>query len=153
MSVVKNSNKDILDYFKKFKDNENYEEYFKKLDELSILRLKGELDLGVMKMPFIGPSDDLDNFPDQIKNWKQEDIFELKNVIKLFVSGEIESVEEAIILIEILKLEKDYPKILDKITEDINTQNLNNIEDYQELLKTDDIIYSSIWKYLISITC
>ena len=63
--------------------------------------------------------------------------------------------EEAIILIEIIKNRKyTYPKILDTITEDLKSNELKNIEFYDELIrlkesnKDDSIIYGSIWSYL-----
>ena len=152
------SNQEILDYFSKFSDRENYLIYYQNLDELSKIRVKGELEVGDLKMPYIGPSDDLSTFPETIKNWEKEDIFELKNVIKLYDSGEIESIEEAVILIEIMKRKNEYPKILDTILSDLKSGTLKNIESYSDVLMsknedTDSIIYGSIWKYLITLTC
>ena len=156
--VCEDSNNEILGYFSKFSGCDNYDEYYKSLDKLSKIRFKGHIEVGRFKMPNIGPSDDLVSFPGTIKNWKKEDIFEIKNVIKLYDSGEIESIEEAIILIEIAKRKENYPKILDTIISDLHSVSLNNIENYSEILNTgtydeNSLIYGSIWKYLITLSC
>lgn len=151
MSVLKDSNKDILQYFSKFKDNDNYEEHFKKLDQLSIFRLKGEIELGDIKMPYIGTSDDLSQFPEDLKNWEEKDVFEVKNIIKLHDCGEIENIEEAIIFIQILRSEDNHHPILDKIYGDLERQSLDNLDNYQELLEIDNIICSNLWKFLMTI--
>ena len=154
----KSSNKEILGYFSKFCKNKNYENHYKNLDLLSIYRIKEDIEVGNLKMPNIGPSNDLINFPDTLENWNDKEIFEIKNVIKLYDSGEIESLEEAIILIEIIKIKENYPKILDVIISDLKSGSLENIEKYSELLTFDNscedsIIYGNIWKYLLTLTC
>lgn len=156
MEVMEGANSDIINYFSKFHNNTNYDNYLSDLKELSAFRLRGEIPLGNLMIPDVGPSFDLISFPDRIKDWEEMDIFELKNIIKLYDSGEIESVEEAVLLMEILKRRSEnYPKILDKITEDFQKGKIENPENYNQLLEldngdSDSIIYGSLWKFLIS---
>lgn len=155
MDILDDSNEEILSYFSKFKDNENYPRHFITFGDLTRFRVKRMIELEDLMLPDIGPSDKLSEFPGELKNWPQRDIAEVKTIIKLYDSGEIESLEEAIILIEIIKNRKyTYPKILDTIIEDLKSNELKNIEFYDELIrlkesnKDDSIIYGSIWSYL-----
>lgn len=156
MEVMEGANSDIISYFSKFQNNSNYESYLTDLKELSAFRLRGQIPLGNLMVPDVGPSFDLISFPDRIKDWEEMDIFELKNIIKLYDSGEIETVEEAILLIEILKRStENYPKILDTITEEFQKGKIEKPENYNQLLELDNgncdsIIYGSLWKFLIS---
>ena len=83
---------------------------------------------------------------------------EVKNIIKLYDSGEVESLEEAILLLQILINKDDnYPKILDTIMKDFQTGELKNLCDYSELLElkrfdSDAIIYGGLWSFLVSLT-
>jgi hypothetical protein len=156
MEVMEGANSDIINYFSKFEKNVNYDKYLRDLTELSAFRLRGQIPLGNLMVPDVGPSLELISFPDKIRDWEEMDIFELKNIIKLYDSGEIESIEEAVLLIAILKRSSEnYPKILDVITEDIQRGKIEDPENYNQLLELDNgdcnsIIYGSLWKFLIS---
>jgi hypothetical protein len=155
MEVVEGANYEIVNYFGKFKNNKNYEVLLEKFKDLTRLRLKGTIDLNEYKIPDIGPSDDLSNFTDLLEDWHEQDIIEIKNIIKLYDTGQIESLEEAIILIHVLKRKsEDYPKILDVILSDLEKQEFKEIEKYDQLLSfqddtQDSIIYNGLWNYLI----
>ena len=157
MEVIPNSNSEIIHYFEKFKDNENYTLLLEKFDELTKLRVRGLIELKHHQIPEIGPSEELEDFPTLLSDWNKEDIMEVKNIIKLYDTGSIESLEEAIILIEILKRKSsDYPRILDKISRDFEKQDFSNIQDYDQLLNLlqnpqDAIIYSGLWNYLMTL--
>lgn len=157
MEILPGSNTEIIGYFEKFKDNKNYTELIKKFDDLTKIRLKGLIELQEYKIPNLGPSDELEIFPEMLKDWCQEDIMEVKNIIKLYDTGNIESLEEAIVLIEILKKNSDdYPKILDKICSDLATRNFDTIEEYDQLLQFSEdpqnsIIYNSLWNYFVTL--
>ena len=158
MEVVEGSNTDILNYFTKFEKNNNYEKYLDDLKRLSIFRLRGEISLGEYMIPDVGPSEEISTFPDKIEGWDERDIFELKNIIKLFDSGEIESLEEAVILIEILKRNEKSPPVLDNIFTDLQKGSFENSGNYDQLLsfdngESDSIIYGNLWKFLISMSC
>ena len=105
----------------------------------------------------MGPSEDLQQFPSLLKDWNDEDILEIKNVIKLYDAGEIESLEEAIILIHVLKNKSDeYPKILDVILEDLEKQKFSGIDTYNQLLELekipeDSIIYNALWNFFMTL--
>ena len=157
MEILPGSNSDIISYFEKFKNNENYNTLFERFDELTKIRMKGLIELNEHKIPNIGPSDELENFPEMLKDWRSEDIEEVKNIIKLYDTGNIESIEEAVILIEILKNNSDnYPDILDKISRDLQNQKFENIEEYDQLLNFsvdsgDSIIYNGLWNYFVTL--
>ena len=143
MEVVEGNNYDILNYLL---------ETFK---ELTKFRIKSMIELQEYSFPEVGPSDDLQKFPEMLKDWEDSEVMEVKNIIKLYDSGEIESVEEVIILIEILKRKSDnYPEILDIILNDFQKQEFKNLEHYCQLLdfsqdSQDAIIYNAIWNYLM----
>ena len=47
------------------------------------MRLKGTIRLNEHNIPDIGPSDDLPDFIDLLKDWREEDIMEIKNITNL----------------------------------------------------------------------
>lgn len=155
MEVVEGCNYEIVNYFTKFEGRKNYSFLLEKFKELTRMRLKGTIRLNEHNIPDIGPSDDLPDFIDLLKDWREEDIMEIKNIIKLYDTGQIESLEEAIILIHVLRRKSDnYPKILDVILDDLEKQEIKEIEKYNDLLSfqngiKDSIIYNGIWNYLI----
>lgn len=155
MEVLHGSNMEIVEYFSKFEGNNNYTSLSEKFKELTRMRVKGTIELNEHKIPDIGPSDELMSFPELLENWNERDILEVKNVIKLYDSGEIESLEEAIILIHVLKNKgTEYPKILDIILKDFETQEFKGINQYDQLLSLrenpqDSIIYNSLWNFLM----
>ena len=157
MEVVEGCNIEIVNYFSKFKHNNNYENLLEKFKELTRIRLRGTIDLQEYKLPELGPSEDLQQFPSLLKDWNDEDILEIKNVIKLYDAGEIESLEEAIILIHVLKNKSDkYPKILDVILEDLEKQQFSGIDTYNQLLELekipeDSIIYNALWNFFMTL--
>ena len=159
MEVVEGCNEEIVKYFGKFEGNKNYEFLMQKFKELTKLRLKGTIELNEHKIPDIGPSDELENFPDLLKEWHEQDVLEIKNIIKLYDTGEIESLEEAIILIHVLKRKsEDYPKVLDIILNDLENQEFKSIEKYDQLLEfgknqQDSIIYSGLWNFFMTLLC
>jgi len=157
MEALPNSNEEIVNYFEKFKDNKNYQNLLEKFKELTKIKVKGMIQLQEHNFPELGPSDELENFPDLLEDWDQTDVFEVKNIIKLYDTGCIESVEEAIILIEILKRKsKKYPAILDRILKDFQSQTFEDIGVYDQLLSLevnpqDSIIYNGIWNFLMTL--
>ena len=155
MDILDDSNVEIVNYFSKFKENKNYNKLLEEFDELTKFRLKRMIELEDLMLPDVGPSDDLNEFTSKLENWPEEDVKEVGIMIKLYDSGEIQSAEEAIILIEILKKEEEkYPEVLDVISEDLKSGHLKNTEKYDELIrlkesnKDHSIIYGSIWSYL-----
>ena len=157
MDFAEGSNTEIINYFSKFEGNHDYDKYLKELSDLSVFRLKGYIQLGDHKIPDVGPSEKITSFPDMIENWDEMEINEIRNIIKLYDAGEIESLEEAILLIEILKRSgKNPPPVLDRILTDMRSGNIINDSNYDELLDfeidgNDSIIYGNLWKFLISV--
>ena len=100
MDILDDSNEEILSYFSKFKDNENYPRHFITFGDLTRFRVKRMIELEDLMLPDIGPSDKLSEFPGELKNWPQRDIAEVKTIIKLYDSGEIEFYDELIRLKE-----------------------------------------------------
>ena len=157
MDFAEGSNTDIVNYFSKFEGNYDYDRYLRELKDLSIFRIRGYIELGDHKIPDVGPSEKITSFPDTIENWSQMEINEIRNIIKLFDAGEIESLEEAILLIEILKRNgKNPPPVLDRILSDMRTGKITGDDNYEELLnfesnENDSIIYGNLWKFLMTI--
>ena len=157
MEVVEGCNSEIVEYFSKFRGNKNYDVLLDKFRDLTRIRLKGTIELKDHKLPELGPSDDLEKFPSLLKDWHEQDVLEIKNIIKLYDTGEIESLEEAIILIHVLKRKsEDYPEILDKILEDLEKGEFKEIEKYNQLLEfqqnpQDSIIYNGLWNFFVTL--
>ena len=157
MEVVEGCNCEIVEYFSKFRGNKNYDVLLEKFTDLTRIRLKGTIELQDYKLPELGPSDELEKFPSLLKDWHEQDVLEIKNIIKLYDTGEIESLEEAIILKHVLKRKSDdYPKILDKILDDLEKGEVKQLEKYNELLdfqqnSQDSIIYNGLWNFFMTL--
>ena len=154
--LFKDRNLEILNLFSKFKGEKNYFILKDKLEELSKFRLREMITLGNIEIPDIGPDPEILNFYLELEDWKEENILEIKYAIKVYEGGSIESLEEAIVLIEILK--RQYPEkeeILSKIISDLQNEKFDNLMNYSDLLKIEKnhpnhIIFSSLFIYFAS---
>ena len=155
MEILNNNNAEVLSYFQKFWDKEDFETHYKKLDELSRFRLLNEIKLDKVVIPNIGPSEELGNFWRTLEGWEESEKNEVKKLTHLYMGDEIESPEEAVFLIGILKkIDKPNSETLEMIEKDLREGNLQNLEKYTELLKNftnTSQFFGTLIMYLCSI--
>ena len=152
-----NQNEPLIRFFENFKECKDYQKHIKKLTKLSEHRVRDVIKLGKFEIPDVGPDPKIDNFYKNLTEWNQKDILEIKFFIKIYNGGSVETLEEAILLIHILK--KNNPEkteVLDKILDDISKNNLENADRYVKLLDleiiTDDsIFFNSLFVYLVTL--
>jgi len=143
---------EVLNYFQKFKENDNFSSHYEKLEELSKFRIRENHSLGVFKIPDIGPSKEILKFHKKLKNWKEEEKEEIKFFLKLFEGSGIEKDEEALIIIEILiNSDKENLVILNNLKKCILNEDFSL--DSESLLKlldieeTHKIFYNSLFEF------
>jgi hypothetical protein len=130
-------NNQILNWFTKFENHENYDSLRDKLDEISKYRVRQILKLGQFEIPDIGPDPKILDFHKSIEGWDEASKQEVKHSIKIY-EGEIETLEEAIITLEILKRQhSEKRKTLETMVEDLKTQNFENMIKYIDILDID----------------
>lgn len=155
--VFEGRNSELLNLFSKFKDKENYNDFHQKLDVLSRFRLRDMIKLGNIEIPDIGPDPEILNFHTILDGWTDQEKEEIKYCIKVYEGGSIESMDEAIILLEILKGHHPEKKeIMDKITKDILENKIENINDYLPILSIESdhpnhILFSSLFVYFATL--
>ena len=155
--ILEGSNTELLNLFSKFKEKENYNDLYQKLKILSQFRLRDMIKLGDVEIPDIGPDPEILNFHSTLEGWTDQEKEEIKYCIKVYEGGSIESMDEAIILLEILKGHHPEKKeILDKITNDILENKIENINDYLPILSIESdhpnhILFSSLFVYFATL--
>jgi len=146
---MEQENKNLLAYFNKFKEYSNFDKLKEKLDKDSEIKYLYDIDVGELSIPYVGPSDELKKFPKIIeKEWGKEESRELKYILKYYDGGDIESIEEAIILLDIKYNEsndENYLKVKDKLI--AGDKILES--DLEFLVNQTDIMTSSLVFYLL----
>ncbi len=99
--ILEGSNTELLNLFSKFKEKENYNDLYQKLKFLSQFRLRDMIKLGDVEIPDIGPDPEILNFHSTLEGWTDQEKEEIKYCIKIYEGGSIESMDEAIILMQI----------------------------------------------------
>jgi hypothetical protein len=150
-------NKDLLLFFSKYEKEDDYHSHRENLSKLSEFYLREIIQLGDFELPDIGPNPEILNFHLSLEGWKKEYIEEIKHAIKIYEGGNIESLEEAVILIEILK--RNHPEkreILEKLIDDLINNKFTNLFDYTNMLKIEkehpnQILFSSLFFYFATL--
>ena len=151
--ILEGSNTELLNLFSKFKEKENYNDLYKKLKILSQFRLRDMIKLGDVEIPDIGPDPEILNFHSTLEGWTDQEKEEIKYCIKVYEGGSIESMDEAIILMQILKGHHPEKKeIMDKIINDIMENKIENLNEYLPILSIESnhpnhILFSSLFVY------
>ena len=151
--ILEGSNTELLNLFSKFKEKENYNDLYQKLKILSQFRLRDMIKLGDVEIPDIGPDPEILNFHSTLEGWTDQEKEEIKYCIKVYEGGLIESMDEAIILMQILKGHHPEKKeIMDKIINDIMENKIENLNEYLPILSIESnhpnhILFSSLFVY------
>ena len=155
MSILDDANRDLIDYFHKFEKNPDFPEHLERLQEVSKYELREMIEMEGMLIPDVGPSEDIYMFHKTL-NWDDNDREEVQFAIKSFEGGEIESIEEFILLVEILKRSHPEKKeTLEKITEFLKLGDMKEVGNFFNLLEItennkDYILFGMIFRYIMS---
>jgi len=100
--IMEKENLSLLNYFDKFKAYPEFNIMKDKLTKQSYFRYHYDINIGGVTIPYVGPDEKLSKFSKEIsKKWGEEIGKEMEYVLKYFEGGEIENLEEALIVIEI----------------------------------------------------
>ena len=156
MSILDDANRDLINYFHKFQERPNFHGHLEKLEEISKYTLREMIEMEGLMIPDVGPSEEIYTFHETL-GWDEQDRQEIQFAIKSFEGGDIESVEEFILLVEILK--RSHPEkrdILEKITEFLEKGELEEVGKFFNLLhitenNNDYILFGMVFRFLMSL--
>jgi hypothetical protein len=156
MSILDDANRDLINYFHKFQERPNFSGHLERLEEISKYTLREMIEIEGMMIPDVGPSDEIYTFHETL-DWAKQDQQEVQFAIKSLEGGEIESVEEFVLLVEILK--RGHPEkkdTLEKITEFLEKGEIDEVGRFFNLLQItenseDYILFGMVFRYLMAI--
>lgn len=156
MSILDDANRDLINYFHKFQERPNFSGHLERLEEISKYTLREMIEIEGMMIPDVGPSDEIYTFHETL-DWDKQDQQEVQFAIKSLEGGEIESVEEFVLLVEILK--RGHPEkkdTLEKITEFLEKGEIDEVGRFFNLLQItenskDYILFGMVFRYLMAI--
>ena len=156
MSILDDANRDLINYFHKFQERPNFSGHLERLEEISKYTLREMIEIEGMMIPDVGPSDEIYTFHETL-DWDKQDQQEVQFAIKSIEGGEIESVEEFVLLVEILK--RGHPEkkdTLEKITEFLEKGEIDEVGRFFNLLQItenskDYILFGMVFRYLMAI--
>ena len=156
MSILDDANRDLINYFHKFQERPNFSGHLERLEEISKYTLREMIEIEGMMIPDVGPSDEIYRFHETL-DWDQQDQQEVQFAIKSLEGGEIESVEEFVLLVEVLK--RGHPEkkdTLEKITEFLEKGEIDEVGRFFNLLQItenskDYILFGMVFRYLMAI--
>ena len=156
MSILDDANRDLINYFHKFQGRPNFSGHLERLEEISKYTLREMIEIEGMMIPDVGPSDEIYRFHETL-DWDQQDQQEVQFAIKSLEGGEIESVEEFVLLVEVLK--RGHPEkkdTLEKITEFLEKGEIEEVGRFFNLLQItenskDYILFGMVFRYLMAI--
>jgi len=156
MSSLEELNRELLDSFTKFKEERDYEKHLEKLKDLSRLRVLDVLKMGELDIPDIGPDPEIENFSQNLDGWNKISKLEVKFMIKIYQAGEIETPEEATVVLGILK--KAIPgkeKLLQGMEDSFRKGVIEDVSVYSELLGMREesslsLLLNSLFQFFIS---
>jgi len=156
MSILDDANRDLINYFHKFQERPNFSGHLERLEEISKYTLREMIEIEGMMIPDVGPSDEIYAFHETL-DWDKQDQQEVQFAIKSLEGGEIESVEEFVLLVEILK--RGHPEkkdTLEKITEFLEKGEIDEVGRFFNLLQItenskDYILFGMVFRYLMAI--
>ena len=156
MSILDDANRDLINYFHKFQEKPNFLGHLSRLEEISKYTLREMIEIEGIMIPDVGPSEEIYTFHKTL-NWDDNDKQEVQFAIKSFEGGEIESIEEFILLVEILKRSHPEKKdTLEKITEFLEKGEIDEVGRFFNLLQItenskDYILFGMVFRYLMAI--
>ena len=151
---MEDSNKNLMKYFEKFSNVNNYNFYKNKLQDLSKYRFLGVIKLKDLEIPRIGPNDELKNFHKLLYDFNNDQIKEIKFVIKSYEEDTIDSTEECLDLINIIlknNLDSKHIELITRIKYDVENDTKLYEKEYTSILQInkDDFLINLLMSFLI----
>ena len=151
---MEDSNKPLMKYFEKFSNVNNYNFYKNKLQDLSKYRFLGVIKLKDLEIPRIGPNDELKNFHKLLYDFNNDQIKEIKFVIKSYEEDTIDSTEECLDLINIIlknNLDSKHIELITRIKYDVENDTKLYEKEYTSILQInkDDFLINLLMSFLI----
>ena len=149
---LKDENESIINYFSKFEGKEKFDELNDELKKLSEFKYIGDMILGDMIIPNVGPSEKLKKFHIKIKRiWGDQAGTKVKYVNKYFTGDPVENIEELMTILDIVICEEDNKEKFVILKDDLINNRELDMEFIIELLSSSNIIYTSIATFITTI--
>lgn len=149
---MENINSFLIESFKVYKNNKDYEKHKIRLEELSKYRLNNTINMGSMLLPNIGPDEKIKDFYKELKDWSINDVIEVKYMIKLYSGENIENIQEAITIMDVLMHgNENYKSILNPIKKCLIENKEINYDDLVALLNHENLLLSNLFTFFVEL--
>jgi len=149
---MENINSYLIESFKVYKNNKDYEKHKSKLNELSKYRLNSTINMGSVLLPNIGPDEKIKDFYKELEGWSIEDITQVKYMIKLYSGENIENIQEAITIIDVLMYDnEEYKNMLNPIKKSLMENKEISYDDLVILLNHENLLLSNLFTFFVEL--
>lgn len=141
----------LLNYFDKFNKYPQFKEIKSELDEKSKFRYFYDINIGDITVPYVGPDETLGQVIDKIAElWNPEIAEEMKYLLKYYEGGQIESLQELIIVLQIKYHENKDERYNNLIKAVLENRNIEESE-YKFLMYETDLMSSSLLFHFLNL--
>ena len=113
---MENINLYLIESFQVYEKNKDFLTHRRKLIELSKYKIHDTIHMGGISIPNVGPDEKIKDFYKDLEGWSEEDILEVKYLIKLYSGEDIENIQEAVIIMDVLiNSDPKYKEVLNPI--------------------------------------
>ena len=113
---MENINLYLIESFQVYEKNKDFLTHRRKLIELSKYKIHDTIHMGEISIPNVGPDEKIKDFYKDLEGWSEEDIMEVKYLIKLYSGEDIENIQEAVIIMDVLiNSDPKYKEVLNPI--------------------------------------
>lgn len=149
---MENINNYLIESFKVYKNNKDYEKHKNRLNELSKYRLNSTINMGTMILPNVGPDESIKDFYKELKDWSSEDVTQVKYMIKLYSGENIENILEAVTIIDVLMhSDQEYKNLLIPIKRCLIENKEISYDDLVKLLNHENLLLNNLFVFLAEI--
>lgn len=147
---MENINSYLIESFKVYKNNKDYEKHKNRLIELSTYKLNSTINMGSMLLPNVGPDEKIKDFYKELKGWNKEDVTEVRYLIKLYSGEDIENIQEAVTIMDVLIHSSDeYKSLLNPIKRCLIENEEISYDVLVNLLKHENLLLNNLFTFFV----
>ena len=145
---MENINLYLIESFQVYEKNKDFLTHRKKLIELSKYKIHNTINMGGISIPNVGPDEKIKDFYKDLEGWSEEDIMEVKYLIKLYSGEDIENIQEAVIIMDVLiNSDPKYKEVLDPIKRCLIENNEISDDVLVNLLKHKNMLLNNLFTF------
>lgn len=145
---MENINLYLIESFQVYEKNKDFLTHRKKLVELSKYKIHNMIHMGGISIPNVGPDEKIKDFYKELEGWSEEDIMEVKYLIKLYSGEDIENIQEAVIIMDVLiNSDPKYKEVLNPIKRCLIENNEISDDVLVNLLKHKNMLLNNLFTF------